>query len=83
MEHFDACDARQVAAITRAVAQATMGQRVTFWVDQGMTHRTEEGKAVAVPNGTLSIHLYVNGGAVDEVIPVRPRPADAPPEAVS
>lgn len=71
------CDERTLVNLARAIQNAAQGQQVSFWFDAGVTRRVEGGKTIDVPNGTVSIHIYVNGGAVDQTVPERAEKPEA------
>lgn len=66
MNHYPVADEAVASQLARAVKAAVLGQRVSFEFDGGMTRTREGDKVVEVPNGTLTIRVYVNGGAVNQ-----------------
>lgn len=69
MKHVECCDEQTIEAIRRALRASAVGQRVSFAIEGGMNRHREGDQVVEVPNGTMTIRVYVNGGAVTHDIP--------------
>jgi len=76
MVTIDSCDEKTAAQLTKAIVKACFGQRISFVFESG-THRIDDaGQLFEEPNGTLTIRIFVNGGAKDSGVPVDKKPAD-------
>lgn len=76
MKHVEVCDEQTIEAIRRALRASALGKRVSLEIQAGMNRHRDGDRIVEVPNGTMTIRVFVNGGAVNQDVP-----ADTP-EAV-
>jgi hypothetical protein len=59
------CDERTFAKLMAAIKKVVMGQPIGFVFEEGMHRIVDDGKPFDMPNGTLTIRIFVNGGARD------------------
>jgi hypothetical protein len=77
MKHVAVCDEQTIDAIARGLKASALGKQVSFRFDEGMNKHHEGGEVIEVPNGTATLRIYINGGAVDKDVPM-PEMAVAP-----
>lgn len=77
----DSCDEKTITKIAVALAKAAVGHPISFVFEEGMHRIEDEGKVYAMPNGTATLRVFINGGAKDSGIPEKK--ADGDPSAVS
>ncbi len=70
------CDEKTIAKIAVALGKAAIGQSITFVFEEGMHRLEDEGQIFAMPNGTATVRVFINGGAKDSGVPERKADAD-------
>jgi hypothetical protein len=63
------CDEKTIKQIASALGKQAIGKTISFVFEEGMHRIADEGKVFAMPNGTATLRVFINGGAKDSGVP--------------
>jgi len=66
---IECCAEKDIVALAKAIGKAALGKSVQFVVEEGVHRIVDEGRLFETLNGTLTLRLFVNGGARDSGVP--------------